>query len=196
MIYGYARVSSQEQNLDRQMIALKAHDVPESHIICEKASGKDFERPQWKRLVRRLKPGDVLVIKSLDRFGRNYDEILDTWRDLTKKDVGIVVLDMPILDTSKDRDLTGRLIADIVLQLLSYVAETERSFIRQRQREGIDAAKARGVRFGRPPRPRPPGLDDVIGRIRRKEITVRQAAQLVGIPRTTMYGYLPKEETS
>lgn len=149
-IYGYVRVSTKEQNEDRQMIAMGEFGVEAGHIILDKQSGKDFERPGYRRLLRKLKTGDTLVIKSIDRLGCNYDEILEQWRLLTKeKQVAIVVLDMPLLDTRQGRDLTGVLIADIVLQLLSYVAQTEREFNRQRQAEGIAAAKARGVHFGR-----------------------------------------------
>lgn len=149
-LYGYVRVSTKEQNLDRQILALREFGVPEKQILQEKQSGKDFERPVYRRLMKKLKPGDTLVIKSIDRLGRNYDEILEQWRFITKeKGASIVVLDMPLLDTRQGRDLTGTLIADIVLQLLSYVAQTEREFIRQRQAEGIAAAKARGVQFGR-----------------------------------------------
>jgi Site-specific recombinases, DNA invertase Pin homologs len=149
-VYGYVRVSTKEQNLDRQLLAMHEFGVQEAQIYQEKLSGKDFERPVYQRLIKKLKPGDTLVIKSIDRLGRNYDEILEQWRILTKeKGAAIVVLDMPLLDTRQGRDLTGTLIADIVLQLLSYVAQTEREFIRQRQAEGIAAAKARGVQFGR-----------------------------------------------
>lgn len=148
--YGYVRVSTKEQNEDRQMIAMREFGVTDSRIVLDKQSGKDFDRPGYRRLVRKLKGGDTLVIKSIDRLGRNYDEILEQWRLLTKeKQVAIVVLDMPLLDTRQGRDLTGVLIADIVLQLLSYVAQTEREFNRQRQAEGIAAAKAKGVHFGR-----------------------------------------------
>ena len=148
--YGYIRVSTKEQNEDRQMIAMREFGVVDRHIILDKQSGKDFQRPGYCWLIQKLKAGDTLVIKSIDRLGRNYDEILEQWRLLTKeKQVSIVVLDMPLLDTRKGRDLTGVLIADIVLQLLSYVAQTEREFNRQRQAEGIAAAKARGIRFGR-----------------------------------------------
>lgn len=156
-VYGYARVSSREQNLDRQLEALAAFGVAESNVYADKASGKDFERDAWKTLRGRLAAGDVLVVKSIDRLGRDYDEILEQWRWLTKE-VGcaVVVLDMPILDTRDDgRGVTGRLISDIVLQLLSYVAQVERESIRQRQAEGIACAKARGVRFGRPRKKRP-----------------------------------------
>ena len=152
MNYGYARVSSKEQNEQRQAIALTEFGIVEKYIYVDKQSGRDFERPQYRRLVRKLKDGDTLVVKSIDRLGRNYGEILEQWRIITKeKAAAIAVLDMPLLDTRKSRDLTGTLIADIVLQLLSYVAQTEREFIRQRQAEGIAAAKLRGVQFGRKP---------------------------------------------
>lgn len=154
--YGYVRVSTKEQNLDRQVLAMKEFGIPEKQIYQEKLSGKDFERPVYLRLCKKIKPGDTLVIKSIDRLGRNYDEILEQWRIITKeKRADIVVLDMPLLDTRQGRDLTGTLIADMVLQLLSYVAQTEREFIRQRQAEGIAAAKARGVQFGRKAMDRP-----------------------------------------
>ena len=147
--YGYVRVSTKEQNEDRQTIAMREFGVQNDSIIMDKQSGKDFDRPGYRRLVRKLKAGDTLVIKSIDRLGRNYDEILEQWRLLTKeKQVAIVVLDMPLLDTRQGRDLTGVLITDIVLQLLSYVAQTEREFNRQRQAGGIAAAKAKGVHFG------------------------------------------------
>ena len=154
IIYGYVRVSSKDQNEDRQIIAMREFGVDK--IYLEKQSGKDFNRPHYQMLLRKLKQDDILVVKSIDRLGRNYEEILEQWRLITKvKKAAIVVLDMPLLDTRKDRDLIGNLISDIVLQLLSYVAQTEREFIRQRQREGIDAAMSRGVRFGRQPMERP-----------------------------------------
>ena len=156
MEYGYIRVSTKEQNEERQVIALAEWGIPPKRIYLDKQSGKDFDRPQYQRLVRKLKAGDTLVVKSIDRLGRNYDEILEQWRVITKeKRVDIVVLDMPLLDTRQGRDLTGTLIADIVLQLLSYVAETEREFIRQRQAEGIAVAKKNGVRFGPKPMEKP-----------------------------------------
>ena len=156
MTYGYVRVSSRDQNEDRQMIAMQDFGVEKKQIYLDKQSGKDFERPQYQKLLRKIKSGDTLVIKSIDRLGRNYDEILVQWRTITKqKKAAIVVLDMPLLDTRQNRDLTGTLIADIVLQLLSYVAQTEREFIKQRQKEGIAAAKKRGVKFGRAPLERP-----------------------------------------
>ena len=178
MEYGYARVSTKEQNEQRQLIALREFGIGDKQIYVDKQSGKDFERTQYKRLVRKLKSGDTLVIKSIDRLGRNYDEILEQWRMLTKeKSVAIVVLDMPLLDTRQNRDLTGTLIADIVLQLLSYVAQTEREFIRQRQAEGIAAAKARGVQFGRKPKVRPPMFEELKKRWQDGEISARQAAE-------------------
>ena len=148
--YGYVRVSTKEQNEDRQMIAMRNFGIANSSIILDKQSGKDFERPGYQRLIQKLKTGDTLVIKSIDRLGRDYEEILEQWRLLTReKQVDIVVLDMPLLDTRQGRDLTGALIADILLQLLSYVAQTEREFNRQRRAEGIAAAKAKGIHFGR-----------------------------------------------
>ena len=160
MEYGYVRVSTKEQNEDRQMAAMREFGIGAGGIVLDKQSGKDFERPGYRRLVRRLKAGDTLVIKSIDRLGRNYDEILEQWRLLPKeKLVNIVVLDMPLLDTRQGRDLTGVLIADIVLQLLSYVAQTERENIRRRQAEGIAEAKARGVRFGRSRLETPKGFE-------------------------------------
>ena len=153
-VYGYARVSTREQNLDRQIAALRQYIADERDIITDKESGKDFNRPQYKRLVRKLKKDDLLYIKSIDRLGRNYAEILEQWRLLTQtKGADIVVLDMPLLDTRRGKDLMGTFLSDIVLQVLSFVAENERTNIRQRQAEGIAAAKARGVKFGRPPRP-------------------------------------------
>ena len=185
-MYGYIRVSTKEQNEDRQVIAMRRFGVPEGNLFTDKQSGKDFDRPTYRRLVRKLKQGDVLVIKSIDRLGRNYEEILDQWRLLTKKkEAAIVVLDMPLLDTRQGRDLTGTLIADIVLQLLSYVAQTEREFIRQRQAEGIAAAKARGVAFGRQPMPRPENYEAVRAEWRSGRLSARKAAQLLGVDHHT-----------
>ena len=176
-IYGYVRVSTKEQNEDRQLIAMREFGVPEKNILIEKQSGKDFDRPKYQRLLRKIKPGDTLVIKSIDRLGRNYEEILEQWRIITKKkEAAIVVLDMPLLDTRQGRDLTGTLIADIVLQLLSYVAQTEREFIRQRQAEGIAAAKARGVRFGRSPMEVPEKFNAIFTRWKNGKISARKAA--------------------
>ena len=168
MEYGYARVSTKEQNELRQLIALREFGLTDRAIFVDKQSGKDFDRRSYQRLLRKLKDGDTLVIKSIDRLGRNYEEILEQWRIITKeKSAAIVVLDMPLLDTRRNRDLTGTLIADIVLQLLSYVAQTEREFIHQRQAEGIAAAKARGVKFGRPRKVLPEAVEvDGSGHIR------------------------------
>ena len=155
-IYGYIRVSTKEQNESRQLLALKNHGVPHANIYSDKQSGGDFDRPGYKRLLKKLRSGDILVIKSIDRLGRNYGEILEQWRLITQKLLcDIAVLDMPLLDTRRSRDLAGTLISDIILQLLSYVAETEREFIRQRQREGIEAARANGVHLGRVAMTRP-----------------------------------------
>lgn len=184
--YGYIRVSSKEQNEDRQRIAMRGFGIAERDIVLDKQSGKDFERPGYKRLMRKLKPGDTLVIKSIDRLGRNYDEILEQWRYITKdKQAAIVVLDMPLLDTRQGRDLTGVLISDIVLQLLSYVAQTEREFIRQRQAEGIAAAKMRGVRFGRAPKERPAEFEALKTAWMQGEISARRAAQTLSISHMT-----------
>lgn len=184
--YGYVRVSSKDQNEDRQMVAMHEFGIGRKDIYVDKVSGKDFERPQYKRLIRRLKGGDTLVIKSIDRLGRNYHEILDQWRIITKeKQAAIVVLDMPLLDTRQGRDLTGTLIADIVLQLLSYVAEMERSYIKQRQAEGIAAAKQRGVRFGAPPKVRPESFHQYRMEWRAGRITARAAAMQLGIHHKT-----------
>lgn len=184
MIFGYVRVSTKEQNEDRQLLAMQNFDVDK--IYTDKQSGKDFERPQYQKLLRKLKNGDTLIIKSIDRLGRNYEEILEQWRIITKeKNAAIVVLDMPLLDTRQNRDLTGTLIADIVLQLLSYVAQTEREFIRQRQAEGIAAAKARGVRFGRAEKPIPPGFAKVLQLWENKGINSRDAAEMLNVSRNT-----------
>ena len=186
MDYGYIRVSTREQNEDRQRIALREWGVAERCIYLDKQSGKDFNRPAYHRLLKKLKHGDVLIVKSIDRLGRNYDEILEQWRLITKeKRADVVVLDMPLLDTRSSRDLTGTLIADIVLQLLSYVAQAEREFIRQRQAEGIAAAKARGVRFGRERIPIPEAFPDVYDLWLRNELSGRAAASRLGVsPRT------------
>ena len=182
-IYGYVRVSTKEQNEDRQMIAMREMGVPEKNIYIDKQSGKDFERPQYRRLVRRMKKDDLLYIKSIDRLGRNYEEIQNQWRLLTKdKGVDICVIDMPLLDTRRGKDLVGTFLSDIVLQVLSFVAENERTNIRQRQAEGIAAAKARGVRFGRPPAPLPPNFHDVYQRWRQGKITGTAAAKECGMP--------------
>ena len=188
-LYGYIRVSTRDQNEDRQLIALRELKIPEKNIFMDKQSGKDFNRPQYKRLVRKLKKDDLLYIKSIDRLGRNYAEILEQWRLLTQtKGADIVVLDMPLLDTRRGKDLMGTFLSDIVLQVLSFVAENERTNIRQRQAEGIAAAKARGVKFGRPPRPLPDNFYDVHKAWRDKKTTLKEAAEACNLPVGTFYG--------
>ena len=195
MDYGYARVSTREQNELRQLVALEQFGLPESQIFVDKQSGKDFNRRSYKRLVRKLRPGDTLVIKSIDRLGRNYTEILEQWRLITKeKRAAIVVLDMPLLDTRQSRDLTGTLIADIVLQLLSYVAQTEREFIHQRQAEGIAAAKANGVRFGRPLIEQPESFPAVKVLWASGGISAREAARQLGISAKTFARWAKSEK--
>ncbi len=192
MIYGYVRVSTREQNEERQLIAMRDFGV--DRILTDKQSGKDFDRPQYQKLLRKLKKDDVLVIKSIDRLGRNYDDILVQWRVITKeKQAAIVVLDMPLLDTRQNRDLTGTLIADIVLQLLSYVAQTEREFIRQRQREGIDAALARGVRFGREAMEIPEAFYPLAAQWAEGKISARGGAKLLNVCPNTFLRWLRKK---
>lgn len=185
-IYGYIRVSSKEQNEDRQVLALEEVGVTGEMLYMDKQSGKDFNRPQYKKLLRKLKKDDLLYIKSIDRLGRNYTEILEQWRMLTKeKEVDIVVLDMPLLDTRRGKDLVGTFLSDIVLQLLSFVAENERANIRQRQAEGIAAAKARGVQFGRPRRPLPENFYENYQRWKNGEISGNAAAKKCGLSSRT-----------
>lgn len=185
-IYAYVRVSTREQNEDRQLIAMNELQVPKKNIFIDKQSGKDFERPSYKKLIKRLKKDDLLYIKSIDRLGRNYNEIQEQWRILTKeKAVDIVVLDMPLLDTRRGKDLMGTFLSDIVLQVLSFVAENERVNIRQRQAEGIAAAKAKGVRFGRPPKPLPGNFEEVYRRWEKGEITGTAAARGCRMPLST-----------
>lgn len=184
--YGYIRVSSRDQNEDRQLIAMQELNIPPTHIYMDKQSGKDFNRPQYKRLLRKLRRDDLLYIKSIDRLGRNYGEILEQWRILTKeKGIDIVVLDMPLLDTRRGKDLMGTFLSDIVLQVLSFVAENERANIRQRQAEGIAAAKAKGVRFGRPPRSLPPEFHNAYQEWKSGSITCTAAANRCDMPIST-----------
>lgn len=188
MNYGYIRVSSKDQCEDRQWLALKQFDIPRKNIYVDKVSGKNFDRPQYNRLVKRLKKGDVLIVLSIDRLGRNYDEIQNQWRIIAKvKQVDIVVLDMPLLDTRKkgDQDLTGTFIADMVLQILAYVAQIERENIKQRQKEGIHAAKSRGVIFGRPRKDVPQNFKEIKNQWLQNQITSRQAAKALGIAQST-----------
>lgn len=192
-MYGYIRVSTREQNEDRQRIALREFGVADGCVFMDKQSGKDFERPGYQKLIQKIKPEDTLVIKSIDRLGRNYEEILEQWRIITKeKQAAIVVIDMPLLDTRQGRDLTGTLIADIVLQLLSYVAQTERELIHQRQMEGIAAAKARGVRFGRRPMERPAGFDRIRAQWEKGLISARKAGKQLGISHQTFLKWAAK----
>lgn len=187
-VYGYIRVSSADQNEDRQLVALRSCKVPECNLFVDKQSGKDFERPEYRRMLKRLKRDDLLYVKSIDRLGRNYGEILEQWRLLTKeKSVDIVVLDMPLLDTRSGKDLMGTFIADLVLQILSFVAQNERENIRQRQAEGIAAAKARGVPFGRPALPLPENFEQVVSSWRNKEIDFASALQQTGMRPATFY---------
>lgn len=195
--YGYIRVSSRDQSEDRQLIALKEAGVSEQNIYLDKQSGKDFNRPQYKQLLQKLKKNDLLYIKSIDRIGRNYEEILQQWRTLTKqKGIDIVVLDMPLLDTRRGRDLMGTFLSDIVLQILSFVAENERTNIRQRQAEGIAAAKAKGVKFGRPPLPLPDNFYEIHKAWRARKITLKEAAQACHMPVGTFYGKARKLENA
>ncbi len=185
-MYGYARVSTRVQKEDRQLAALMQFGVEKEHIVVEKQSGKDFDRPLYKGLLEKMRAHDVLVVKSIDRLGRNYEEILEQWAYLTKElGISIVVLDMPLLDTREGRDLTGTLVADIVLQLLSYVAQTERDFMRQRQAEGIEAAKARGVRFGRERIPMPVGFVDLAEDWWNGHVSAADAGKQMGVSRDT-----------
>ena len=194
-VYGYIRVSSKNQKEDRQQIALKEVGVELRNIYIDKQSGKDFNRPQYKKMLRKLKKDDLLYIKSIDRLGRNYEEILQQWRILTKeKGVDIVVLDMPLLDTRRGKDLMGTFLSDIVLQVLSFVAENERTNIKQRQAEGIAAAKAQGIKFGRPPLPLPDNFYEVHKAWRSKKITLKQAAEACIMPIGTFYGKARKFE--
>ena len=194
-VYGYIRVSSKDQKEDRQQIALKEVGVERQNIYVDKQSGKDFNRPQYKKMLRKLKKDDLLYIKSIDRLGRNYEEILQQWRFLTKeKGVDIVVLDMPLLDTRRGKDLMGTFLSDIVLQVLSFVAENERTNIKQRQAEGIAAAKVQGIKFGRPPLPLPDNFYEVHKAWRSKKITLKQAAEACNMPVGTFYGKARKFE--
>ena len=187
-VYGYIRVSTKEQNEDRQRIAMEEAGVPERNVYMDKQSGKDFNRPQYRKLLRKLKKDDLLYIKSIDRLGRNYEEILQQWRYLTKdKGIDIVVLDMPLLDTRRGKDLMGTFLSDIVLQVLSFVAENERTNIRQRQAEGIAAAKDRGVRFGRPEKEIPTDFGEIVAAWERKQLPISEALTRCDMSEATFY---------
>lgn len=195
MIYGYMRVSTMEQNEDRQFIALKEVGIENKNMYIDKMSGSNFARPQYRKLLKRLNNGDVLYITSIDRLGRNYTEIQEEWRKLTKeRGVDIVVIDMPLLDTRKNKDLLGTFIADVVLQVLSFVAENERDNIRKRQAEGIAAAHRRGVQFGRPRREVPSNFMAMYHAWRAKELTLNEAANACGLPKGTFYAWARKME--
>ncbi len=197
MIYGYARVSTRFQKEDRQTDALREFGIPEENIYVDHWSGKDFNRPQYKRLLRKLKRDDVFVATSIDRMGRNYDEILENWSIITKKKhADIVILDMTLLDTRAERDLTGRLMANVFLQFLSYVAETERNLIRQRQREGIASAKERGIKFGRTPLPIPETFSEVYDQWRRQELSASQAGKVLEVSRNTFLKWARERKSS
>lgn len=192
-VYGYIRVSSTDQNEDRQRLAMAAKSVPAQNIFLDKQSGKDFDRPQYKRLLKKLRTGDLLYILSIDRLGRNYKEIQDQWRILTKiKDVDICVIDMPLLDTRTAKDLMGTFIADLVLQILSFVAENERANIRKRQEQGIAAAKARGVKFGRPEKPVPENFGEIVHKWEREELGIQEVLRLCDMSDATFYRRLRK----
>ena len=187
-IYGYVRVSTREQHTDRQLAAMREMQIPEENIYLDKLSGKDFNRPHYRQMLRKLHENTVLYIQSIDRLGRNYTEIIEQWRYITKKKrADIVVLDMPLLDTRRGKDLMGTFLSDIVLQVLSFVAENERSAIRQRQAEGIAAARKRGVQFGRPCKPVPPEFNVQYEKWRRGETTIKTAARICGMPPSTFY---------
>ena len=192
--YGYVRVSTKDQHVDRQRLALLNFGVLDQNIFTDKQSGKDFKRPAYQKLLKKLKPDDTIVVKSIDRLGRNYAEIIEQWRIITKeKHSNIVVLDMPLLDTRNKKDLIGTLIADVVLQLLSYVAETERDFIHQRQAEGIAAAKKRGVKFGRPSISIPDNFHMIYQQWVQGKLSARQAAKALGISHVTFINWTKKK---
>jgi DNA invertase Pin-like site-specific DNA recombinase len=190
-LYGYCRVSTFEQNEDRQIIAMAGFDIPLSQIFTDKQSGKDFNRPMYKALVEKLKPGDLLYIKSIDRLGRNYDDILDQWRILTKeRGIDIAVIDMPLLDTRTYKDLMGTFISDLMLQVLSFFAHAERETIKQRQAEGISAAKARGVKFGRPPKTPPENFGELVKQWERGKLSLEKLLEQIGFKQSTFYSRL------
>lgn len=190
-VFGYARVSSKDQNEERQLVAFKEYGIDERDIYIDKQSGKDFNREQYHILKHILRENDLLVIKSIDRLGRNYNMIVDEWKDITKNiKADIVVLDMPLLDTRNNKDLLGTFISDLVLQILSYVAEQERSFIKQRQKEGINNAKNNGIKFGRPKIEKPQNFDIVVNRWKNKEIKSKEAMELLGLKPNTFYNMI------
>lgn len=194
--YGYVRISTKEQNEARQLAALAGYEIPQCNLFIDRQSGKDFDRPAYKRLMKRLKPGDLLIVQSIDRLGRNYGEILEQWRVITKEiRADIMILDMPLLNTrTQGKDLTGTFIADLVLQILSYVAQTEREFIRKRQAEGIAAARARGVKFGAPKKPMPEDFKAAREAWQTGKLSVREAARAAGMSHMTFYRRCKEQE--
>ena len=192
-IFGYARVSSKEQNEKRQIVAFKNYGIDERDIYIDKQSGKDFDREQYNILKHILRENDILVIKSIDRLGRNYNMIIDEWKDITKNiKADIVVIDMPLLDTTKNKDLLGTFISDLILQILSYVAEQERTFIKQRQKEGISTAMNKGIKFGRPTIEKPQNYDIVVSKWKNKEIRTKEAIEQLGLKPSTFYNMVNK----
>lgn len=192
-IFGYARVSSKEQNEERQIVAFKDYGIDERDIYIDKQSGKDFDREQYNILKHILRGNDILVIKSIDRLGRNYNMIIDEWKDITKNiKADIVVIDMPLLDTTKNKDLLGTFISDLILQILSYVAEQERTFIKQRQKEGISTAMNKGIKFGRPTIEKPQNYDIVVSKWKNKEIRTKEAIEQLGLKPSTFYNMVNK----
>ncbi len=192
-IFGYARVSSKEQNEERQIVAFKYYGIDERDIYIDKQSGKDFDREQYNILKHILRENDILVIKSIDRLGRNYNMIIDEWKDITKNiKADIVVIDMPLLDTTKNKDLLGTFISDLILQILSYVAEQERTFIKQRQKEGISTAMNKGIKFGRPTIEKPQNYDIVVSKWKNKEIRTKEAIEQLGLKPSTFYNMVKK----
>lgn len=195
MKYGYVRTSTKEQNLDRQIIAMKEAGIEEQYIFKEQKSGKDFDRQEYRKMMRRIKKGDALYIKSIDRLGRNYEEIIDQWKKITQdKKADIVVLDMPILNTSILKDSLKTFVSELVLQIMSYMAEEERKMILSRSREGIAAAKARGVKFGRPKKEKPEDFEEVYNAYKNQEITVNEAITRLRVSKSTFYRWKEEKE--
>lgn len=195
VVYGYVRVSSRDQNEDRQIIAMRKVGILEKNIFVDKQSGKDFNRPMYQKMVRKFKKNDILYIKSIDRLGRNYEEILEHWRILTKeKNIDIVVMDMPLLDTRKEKNLLGTFIADLVLQILSYVSESERAITKQRQKEGIEAARIKGVQFGRPSKKYPENWGKLVRAYETGDLSAKEIAEQCNITVSTFYRRYKKIE--
>lgn len=193
--YAYVRVSSQEQNEERQLVAMRRLHIPEGNVYVDKQSGKDFDRPKYRDLLNKMKSGDLLYVLSIDRLGRNYEEIQNQWRILTKeKKIDICVIDMPLLDTRNGKDLMGTFIADLVLQILSFVAQNERENIRKRQAQGIAAAKANGIRFGRPEIPLPDNFTNIVDKWKRGKITIQDAIEQSNMSKSTFYRRVHKQK--